>query len=183
MKSLTFAAGCAALLATSSASAAVLSLGGPLSRTCYESARSKDIRDQAIEGCTRALREEALEPRDEAATLVNRGILYMDRRSDAKAESDFDTALRINVELSDAWLNKGFLRLRQGNGREALPLLQKGIDHGARRQALAIFARGVAYEQMGDYRSAYADLTRAHELEPGWALPSQYLADYKIVGR
>jgi tetratricopeptide (TPR) repeat protein len=89
----------------------------------------------------------------------------------------------MNEGLSDAWLNKGFLRLRQGDGRDALPLLQKGIDHGARRQALAIFARGVAYEQMGDYRSAYADLKRAQELEPGWPLPGEYLASYRLVGR
>ena len=60
-------------------------------------------------------------------------------------------ALTINASLPDGWLNKGFLRLRQGNGREALPLIQKGIDAGAGRQALAIFARGVAHEQMGEY--------------------------------
>ena len=184
MRSLTLAAGIATLaLTASSASAAVYSLGGPLSRLCYESALSQDTRDSSIDGCTRALQEEALAPRDEAATLVNRGILYMVRRNDSQADSDFNAAIRRDDALSDAWLNKGFLRLRQGNGRDALPLLQKGIDHGARRQALAIFARGVAYEQMGDYRAAYADLQRAHSLEPGWALPSKYLADYKVVGR
>ena len=184
MKSLTLAAGVATLvLATSSATAAVLSLGGPFSRHCYESARSQDNRVVAIDECTRALQEEGLGSRDEAATFVNRGILYMERRSDAQADADFNAALNLNGGLADAWLNKGFLRLRQGNGREALPFLQKGIDHGPRRQALAVFARGVAYEQMGDLRSAYADLTRAHDLEPNWALPSQYLADYKVVGR
>jgi tetratricopeptide (TPR) repeat protein len=89
----------------------------------------------------------------------------------------------MDARLSDAWLNKGFLRLRKGNGRDALPLLQKGIDNAPHRQALAIFARGVAYEQMGEYRLAYADLKRAHDLEPGWSLPSEYLASYRFVGR
>jgi tetratricopeptide (TPR) repeat protein len=133
-----------------------------------------------MEACTRALQEEALGRRDEAATLVNRGILHMQQRNDTQADADFDAAIGLDDRLSDAWLNKGFLRLRQGNGREALPLLQKGIDRGARRQALAMFARGVAYEQMGDFRSAYADLRRAHELEPRWALPSEYLANYSV---
>ncbi len=183
MKSLTLAAGIATMMLATSASAAVLSLGGPLSRLCYEAARSQDVRASAIDGCTRSLQEEALAPRDEAATLVNRGILFMIRRSDTLADADFNAALNVDNGLSDAWLNKGFLRLREGNGRDALPLLQKGIDHGARRQALAIFARGVAYEQMGDYRSAYADLKRAHDLEPRWALPTQYLADYRVSGR
>jgi tetratricopeptide (TPR) repeat protein len=184
MRSLTLAAGIATLvLANSSTSGAVLTLGGPLSRLCYESARLQDDRDSSIDGCTRALQEEALDAHDEAATLVNRGILYMNRRYDAQADADFTAAISRYDGLSDAWLNKGFLRLRQGNGRAALPLLQKGIDRGARRQALAIFARGVAYEQMGDFRSAYADLKRAHDLEPRWALPSEYLANYRILAR
>jgi tetratricopeptide (TPR) repeat protein len=183
MKSLTLAAGIATLVLASSATAAVVTLGGPLSRLCYEAARLQDDRDSSIDSCTRALREEALAPRDEAATLVNRGILYMNRRYDAQADSDFNAAINLDERLSDAWLNKGFLRLRQGHGREALPLLQKGIERGARRQALAIFARGVAYEQMGDFRAAYADLKRAHDLEPRWALPSQYLANYRVLER
>jgi tetratricopeptide (TPR) repeat protein len=184
MRSLTLAAGIVTLvLAASPASGAVLTLGGPLSRLCYEAARTQDDRDLAIDGCTRALREEALAPRDEAATLVNRGIIYMNRRNDRRADADFNAAISLNDGLADAWLNKGFLRLRQGNGRDALSLLQKGIDRGASRQALAIFARGVAYEQMGDFRSAYADLKRAHDLEPHWALPNEYLANYRLVGR
>jgi hypothetical protein len=36
---------------------------------------------------------------------------------------------------------------------------------------------------MGDFRSAYADLKRAHDLEPRWALPSEYLANYRILAR
>ncbi|SRR5258708_11588933 len=184
MKSLTLAAGIATLaLASSSALGAVVTIGGPLSQLCYESALLQDDRSLAIDACTRALEEEALAPRDEAATLVNRGILYMVRRNDLLADADFSSAIKLDDHLSDAWLNKGFLRLRQGNGREALPLLQKGIDRGARRQALALFARGVAYEQIGDLRSAYDDLTKAHDLEPGWALPNQYLANYRVVTR
>jgi Flp pilus assembly protein TadD len=88
--------------------------------------------------------------------------------------------LEINASLSDAWLNKGFLRIREGKGQEALPLVQKGIDNGARRQALAYFARGVAYEQAGDFRSAYNDLVKARQMEPKWALPKEWLAHYQV---
>ena len=73
MKSLTLFAGIATLaFGASGASAAVLSLGGPLSRICYESALAQDNREAAIDGCTRSLVEEGLPPRDRAATLVNR---------------------------------------------------------------------------------------------------------------
>lgn len=182
MKSLTLAAGVAALIIPlTSASSAVFSVGGPLSRLCYEAALSQDDRASAIDGCSRALNEEPLTTVERAATLVNRGIVEMTRNQDSAADSDFDAALALNPSLPDAWLNKGFLRIRQGDGRGALPLLQQGIDRKPDRQALAIFARGVAYQQIGQYRSAYADLRMAHQLEPDWSLPSEFLSHYRIV--
>ena len=184
MKSLTLAAGFAALvMPLAGASGAVFSYGGPLSLSCYRAALAQDDRASAIQGCSRALEEEPLSSTERAATLVNRGIVEMTRNQDLLADADFDAALALNRDLSDAWLNKGFLRIRKGDGRDALPLLQQGIDRNPERQALAIFARGVAYEQMGEYRSAYADLKRAHQLEPDWSLPSEYLSHYRIVSR
>jgi len=180
MKSLFIAAGVASLAISGSANAAVRSLGGPLSQNCYEAALSHDVRSFAIDGCTRALNEEGLLDPDRAATFVNRGILQMTAGRLSSADSDFDDALEINASLSDAWLNKGFLRIREGKGQEALPLVQKGIDNGARRQALAYFARGVAYEQAGDLRSAYNDLVKARQMEPKWALPKEWLAHYQV---
>jgi tetratricopeptide (TPR) repeat protein len=166
--------------ATGIAHAAVMTVGGPLSAICYESARSGDGRSAAVEGCNRALTEESLNRTDRAATHVNRGIVLMAAGRLDAADSDFDSALQLNGGLADGWLNKGFLRLRLGQGRAALPLIQKGIDAGAERQALAIFARGVAREQMGEFGAAYADLRRAQQLEPEWSLPRQYLASYQV---
>ncbi|MEP6983381.1 MAG: hypothetical protein ABI853_07025 [Sphingomicrobium sp.] len=181
MRTLTVAAGIASImLPLSAASGAVLSVGGPLSQNCYEFALSRDTSDIGLDSCTRALKEESLATRDRAGTLVNRGILYMVRGHDAQADADFNAALRLDQSLPDAWLNKGFLRLRRGDGRAALPLLQSGIDRGARRQAQAIFARGVAHEQMGEFDAAYADLSRARDLAPGWSMPREYLANYRV---
>lgn len=184
MRSLTLAAGVASIaLPLSAAQTAVITVGGPLSRLCYEAALAQDDRQSAIDGCTRSLDEEALLKSDRAGTYVNRGILQMNRGDDAAADADFDAALALNRDLPDAWLNKGFIRLRKGDGRDALPLLQEGIKRNPDRRALAIFARGVAYEQMGEFGSAYADLKRAHEIEPGWSLPSKYLSHYQVVSR
>jgi len=171
------------MLPLASAGAAVLSVGGPLSQNCYQAALANDTRGQALDACTRALEEEALSTRDRAGTLINRGILQMAIGKDALADADFDASLRLDKDLPDAWLNKGFLRLRRGDGKAALPLLQTGIDHGARQQAQAIFARGVAYEQMGEFNSAYADLKRAQELDPRWSLPREYLSDFRVGQR
>ena len=169
-----------AIVATSPAGAAVQTYGGPLAKVCYDHAVAGDGRSFAIDGCTRAIEEEALPAPDMAATYVNRGIVYMSAGRYALADADFDAALKLSASLPDGWLNKGFLRIRQGNGREALPLIQKGIDAGPGNQALAIFARGVAHEQMGEFQLAYADLSRARELQPGWSLPKEYLASYQV---
>jgi len=181
MKSLIFTAGLATLMVPmGAATASVYTVGGPLAQSCYKAAEARDARSFSVEGCTRALNEEGLAPSDRAATYVNRGIVQMVGGHGRAADADFDAALAIDSSLSDAYLNKGFLRLREGRGQEALPLLQKGIDAGARRQALAYFARGVAYEQAGDYRSAYNDLVRARQMEPRWALPGEWLAHYQV---
>ena len=181
MNSLTLAAGVAIMVIPLSASqGAVMTFGGPMSRLCYESALSRDSRPSAMENCDRSLSEESMTKPDRAATLVNRGILHMVRGHGASADADFNMALAIDENLSDAWLNKGFLRLRQGNGHEALPLIEEGIKRGPQRQALALFARGVAHEQMGEFHAAYSDLRRARELEPSWTLPSEYLSRYRV---
>ena len=172
-----------AIIPTSTAIGAVQTYGGPLAKVCYTHALAAYGGASAVDGCTRALEEESLPAPDRAATYVNRGIVYMSAGRLTEADADFDSALRINGALADGWLNKGFLRLRAGKGREALPLIQRGIDTGASRQALAIFARGVAHEQMGDYAAAYADLRRARELEPGWWMPKEYLASYQVNRR
>ena len=168
------------VLPASAVQGAVLTVGGPLSHLCYESALGADGRAAALEGCTRALEEESLTRGDRAATLVNRGIVSMSGGRYAEADSDFDAALKLNETLPDAWLNKGFLRLRTGNGRDALPLIQKGIDAGAGNEALALFARGVAHEQIGEFSAAYADLKSAQRLAPGWSLPREYLSSYRL---
>jgi tetratricopeptide (TPR) repeat protein len=171
----------AVVLPFSGANAAVLTVGNGLARSCYEAASGGgDSRAFATESCTRALAEEGLDARDRAATFVNRGILNMIGGRDAEADADFDAALAMNRNIPDAWLNKGFLRLRQNDPRDALQMLETGIKLNPQRRALAIFARGVAYEQMGDLRSAYTDIRQAHQLEPGWALPKQYLAHYRV---
>jgi tetratricopeptide (TPR) repeat protein len=177
------AAALSSAIPLSGAAAAVLTIGGPLSHLCYESAVAADGRSSAIDGCTRALQEESLATPDVAATYVNRGIVLMSGGRFDQADADFDSALKLRGNLPDGWLNKAFLRIRRGDGRGAMPLIQKAIDAGAGNRALVTFARGVAHEQMGELDAAYADLTRAREMAPRWALPRDYLASYRIRER
>ncbi len=171
----------AALPATSAAS--VLSVGGPLSFNCYKSAQAQDTRVSAIEGCTRALQEENLDKADYAATLVNRGIIYAIQNHYVDADADYSRAAQMAPNLSEVWLNKAYLRIRENRPSEALPLLDQGMKLGAQRPAMAYLARGIAHEELGDLHAAYADLVRARELEPAWTLPGRYLARYDVRGR
>lgn len=165
------------------ASASVLTLGGPLSFNCYKAAESRDVRASAVDGCTRALEEENLDSADYAATLVNRGILYANLNHFGSAEVDYDKAARVDPKLSDAWLNKAYLKLREDKAADALPLIERGLQLGARRPAVAYLARGLAQEQLGNVRAAYDDLVRARDLEPDWSMPGKYLARYRLHRR
>jgi hypothetical protein len=91
----------AAIVIPGSAQAAVLTLGGPLSYLCYQSALAGDGRSSAVEGCTRALDEEALATPERAATYVNRGIVLMSGGRLGEADADFDAALKMNRSLPD----------------------------------------------------------------------------------
>ena len=182
MKALSLALAAALGIPAASAAAAVITIGSPLALDCYTSAEKRDRNPDALEVCTRAL-QEPLGAEDRAATLVNRGVLRMIRSDLAGAEADFNEALALRPSLSDAWLNKGFLRVRTGDGSNALPFIEKALELSARRPALAYFARGIAHEQAGNIRAAYADLSRARDLEPGWPLPEQELSRYRVVER
>lgn len=171
-----------AIAIPTAASAGALTLGGPLAVHCYESAESRDPTRSALEACNRALAEEPLTVRDRAATLVNRGILHMIGARYGEADANFDSAIALHPTMADSWLNKGFLRLRQGHGRAALPLLDRALELPSDRQALAYYARGIAHEQTGNIDAAYADLQRARALEPEWDLPVRELARYQVRG-
>jgi tetratricopeptide (TPR) repeat protein len=169
--------------AAAPAGSSVVSVGGPLSILCYKAADRLDASKDAINNCTRSVNEEAMAPHDLAATYVNRGILYMLQNDRTAAESDFNRSLAIDPSVTDATLNKAFLRLKEKRSAEALALLNDSLKVGVRRPALAYFARGLANEDLGDLSAAYADYQRARDLEPAWSLPGQYLARYDLRSR
>lgn len=185
MKRLSLAlAGVALGLPIGSAQAGIITLAdNSMARDCYAYAEQRESRREALSICSRALQMEPLDVENRAATLVNRGVIRMLHKDYAGAESDFDAALTLDPSQADAWLNKGFLRLRTGDGSAALPMLEKALQLRARRPALAYFARGIAHEQTGNVRAAYADLTRARDLEPGWSMPAEALMRYQVVER
>jgi tetratricopeptide (TPR) repeat protein len=81
---------------------------------------------------------------------------------------------------SEPWLNLATLRLKQGKSAEALPLFTRAIELGIEEPEFAYFGRGLAHEDVGNLKAAYADLRRAAELSPTWSEPAKELARYQV---
>ncbi|MFC3711970.1 hypothetical protein ACFOMD_05275 [Sphingoaurantiacus capsulatus] len=163
---------------------AVSIIGAGFSRVCYELAESGRASDEAFENCDRALSEQALSVRDRAATLVNRGILYMRKKEHAAAIADYEAAIRLKTDLAEAYVNKGIALVHVG-GRdgEAVNFLSQGLDLNPVRPEVAYYTRGVANEALGRTRAAYDDYRQAAALKPGWAEPQKQLKRFSLVSK
>ena len=159
---------------------ASVSIGGTFARACYEAADAHNSNYHAIKSCDRALTEEKLNPQDRAATLVNRGILRLERGHLSGAEADFNAALAIDSREPEAWLNLAILKTELEKSPEALPHIDKALAYGTRRPAVAYFVRAMADEDAGRISDAYRDLQRANRLDPTWPEPAIELKRFQV---
>lgn len=181
MKSLSFAAGIAALaLPLSAANAGIITVGDGFARSCYDASQAQVATPANIEVCNRAFTEQALDLHDEVATHVNRGILYYLRGELAAANRDYDQALALDPNEPEAWLNKGMAALKARDSKAAAPMFERALALKTVRPALAYYGRAIVNEDFGNIRQAYADLQRARDLEPRWPLPVQELKRYVV---
>ena len=170
----------ATMIAAGPASATDITIGSSLASACYRSSMANILPRFALDECNRAIGEELMSDHDRAATHVNRGIVKMRTGDLVGADDDFDAALAIHGADAEAMLNKGFLRLRQGQFQAALPYLDRSIEARTIRPALAHYARAVVHEELGNVRAAYADLVRARDADPTWTTPTRELARFKV---
>jgi Tfp pilus assembly protein PilF len=175
-----FLAAAATAIAASPASGSVLTVGGSYAESCYHYAEDHATSLIALMTCDRALTEQALSSEDQFATFVNRGIVKMRRGEVDGAQADFSRAIAMQPKRGEPWLNMAVLQFDQGNSRAAIPLFDKAVALGTDAPELAHYGRGLAYEDVGDLKSAYADLRRAVELRPRWAEPARELARYQV---
>jgi tetratricopeptide (TPR) repeat protein len=160
--------------------AGTVTIGNSTARDCWEAAEARDFDRNAFSHCDLALRQESLTRADRAATLNNRGVLYLRARDFRSAGRDFDAAVATYDGNAEAWLNKAISALRRGGGMETLPMIEKSLELGTERQALAYYSRSIAYERGGKLRAAYRDLVKASELAPGWNAPAEDLKHYVV---
>ncbi len=180
MKALLVALGvCAAAVAAFPARSAILTVGNSLARTCFESAKARAQSPSNLTDCNRALTE-ALSREDRVATLVNRGILRLIGNNHVGANRDFDEAIALDPSQPEAWLNKAIITVQQANSAGAVPLVDRALALKTSKPALAYYVRGIAHEDAGNIKAAYADLLQARNLAPGWKEPVEQLQRFRV---
>ena len=169
--------------AASPAWAGSVSIGNSTARDCYEAAIARSADRNSFYHCNLALDQEGLNAQDRAATLVNRGVLYLRGHNYRSAGRDFNAALKTDANNAEAWLNLAIASLQQGGGGDTLPLIDKSLALNTARPALAYYSRSIAHERQGNVRAAYNDLRRAQELAPDWRAPAEDLKRYQVRRR
>lgn len=181
MKAHVLAVSVVALTAALPASAAGISvINGSFAEGCFSAAEQHNITLESLTTCDRAFSDQTLTQEDRLATHVNRGIVRMLRSDYERAHQDFSTAMEMDPNRSEPYLNLGILELREGHSGAAVPLFSKAIDLGTQLPEVAYYGRGLAQEDVGNVKAAYADLKQAAQLKPTWDAPRRDLARYKV---
>ena len=173
----------ALLGSAASAQAGVQVYGSSNAHRCMDAAFAGSDARAAIDLCTAALSEEALTPANRAGTLVNRGVLHMNRRDLAAALADFEAALLVTPRSGEAHFNRGSVRIAQARYAEGVADIDRGLELGMRQPEKAYYNRALAREALDDARGAYLDYRQAARLKPDWELPRRELARFTVQRR
>jgi tetratricopeptide (TPR) repeat protein len=185
MKGFVAAAATAAVLApvcfwASSAAASETVVGDETAHACFEASRSTRADAGAVHVCDVAL-EGLLQPADEGAALVNRGVIRLRRGEYAAAHSDFDAAIPLIPQSGEARFNRGAVFIAEHRYKEAAADLDKAIELGVREPAKAYYYRGIAHDYLDDETAAYQDYKQAEALAPNWDLPKHELQRFTVT--
>ncbi|WP_343347194.1 hypothetical protein WJT74_04140 [Sphingomicrobium sp. XHP0239] len=160
-----------------------ITLGETHAKSCYDAAEAGNTSRFALASCERALAVQPLSAGDKASTLVNRGIIRMNRGEYNLADRDFAEALKLDASQAEAYLNAAILALRRADSARALTYSSRSIELETRKPHIAYYVRGMANEDRGAASAAYRDLQMAQSLAPGWDVPAIELTRYSVVTR
>ena len=180
MKSVFFGLAALPLMGMAPTGASVQTVGGSSATSCYHAAAARDTSSQAMVDCTNAIERETLSHGDQVASFVNRGILRLIHNDFPNAEADLTKAMTLDPSQPEAFLNMGIAHYQQGRVESAAKLFERSLALRTKFPAIAYFGRGLANEDRGDLKSAYADLRRARDLNPGWKAPIEELKRFQV---
>lgn len=159
----------------------VFVIGGGLGGKCYEMTLSETTqRDEAIDVCTRALKEDAMTRSNRVGTYVNRGIHHMRLGDHDAALEDYQQALKLLPNTGEAYLNMGAAYVYKKEYLPAISALDKAISLDSSSLHAAFYNRAIAKENSGDVSGAFYDFKKALELNPGWELAELQLRRFQV---
>jgi tetratricopeptide (TPR) repeat protein len=170
----------AVALAVGSANATVTVVGGGYARDCYLAAVADNADSVSLRTCDLALSDQPLSQTDRAATLVNRGIIYLNRSNLDNAMRDFDRAIEIRPVLAEAHTNRAAALLYAQDYRGAIEAANRSLSLSPEEPHKAYFIRAAANEELGLTSAAYHDYRRASELAPEWGAARAEMARFRV---
>jgi len=165
---------------STAATAQLIVIGSGKPQACYEYAqRGNQGSISAISTCRDALNA-PLTVKDEAATLVNLGLLLMRKGDLEAAEKHYLSALNLQPETTEIHINYGAALIMMDRDKEALSYLNKAILLDTPKMKEALYNRAVVYHGKEDYRSAYFDLQSILKISPGYAPALKFIETYDV---
>ncbi len=161
----------------------IIILGDSRAAECSRLALWGRSDDASLAICDSALVEETMDLLRRASTYVNRGVMHMRRREWSAAQADFDAALRRKPELGEGWVNRGALLISTQRYAEGMADTNKALELGLKEPEKAYYNRAIAYEGLGDPKSAYLDYQHALALSPHWDMPRKELERFTVTRR
>jgi tetratricopeptide (TPR) repeat protein len=148
-------------------------------RRCYfaalVAAQSNSAGFEDIQNCTAALQYQYLRKRDRVATHVNRGILQAANQGYEDALDDFNIAIKMDDERSEAFISRGNLLFTARYFQKAIADYSRALELESRFHKIAYTNRGMAYENIEQLDKAEADYRQAILLDPEFEIPQQKL--------
>lgn len=147
---------------------------------CYQHALLTDALDSVItmsmiEDCDFALENVLLDRRDKAATLTNRAILRYRRKNYQQAFADFETAINLQPEIAEIYVNRGNAYYMTEQYALALEDYALALSLGISEVRALYLNTGMAHEKLGNAQQARDSYERALEVSPDWSLARQRL--------
>lgn len=101
-----------------------------------------------------------------ALSYSNRAGAYDKLGNHLKAIADFNTAIEIDPQYTEAYNNRGLVYNAVGDYQKAIKDYNKALEIDP-QYVLAYNNRGLAYDSLGDFELAMKDYKAAIELDPG----------------
>jgi tetratricopeptide (TPR) repeat protein len=169
------------LAGPAAAQQAMMVFGGGYARDCYDAVKAREPAQQALAICNIAIEEENLSRNNLAATLVNRGIVYMREENYDRATKDYNRALALKPEMPETKINLGAMLFHMGRYREAIEALNAGVaTENVEARAAAYYNRAISYERLGDVQRAYDDHQAALAIVPGYPPAVRQLQRFRL---